>query len=250
MKKNRNNELRRIAKEKWKEGESGKMRWMLLRVKNEVKETKKEGEHRDVKEYRKKLYLFIQMSFHVVYKWKHEEVINHKAWNVLCEKGKKGEDEMIKRHLALQFVYTHCHWTIRSLLLASSKRKQRWRKKKSFIWTRNCTWFFTQFQFLIFIPFHGFEYLCNKSEHRKAQASLLLLPFTSSCRRRQRFLICYLANFENPFMLSQYRLQTLIWFPVRNLVINTASKRLQFIVRALNFQLGFSYDFLPRTKQI
>lgn len=117
------------------------------------------------------------MSFHVVYKWKHEEVINHKAWNVLCEKGKKGEDEVIKRHLALKFVYTHCHWTIRSLLLASSKREQRWRwKKMSFIWTRNRTWFFIRFQFLIFIPFHGFEYLCNKSEHRKAQASLLLLP--------------------------------------------------------------------------
>lgn len=30
------------------------------------------------------------MSFRVVYKWKHEQVINHKAKIALCEKGKKG----------------------------------------------------------------------------------------------------------------------------------------------------------------
>lgn len=41
----------------------------------------------------KKSYLFIQMSFRVVYKWKHEQVINHKAEKCFVRgKGKRRED--------------------------------------------------------------------------------------------------------------------------------------------------------------
>lgn len=55
------------------------------RVKNVMKEVKN-WQPRDVRSGKtngNESYLFIQMSFHVVYKWEHEAVINHKARNVL-----------------------------------------------------------------------------------------------------------------------------------------------------------------------
>lgn len=128
------------------------------------------------------------MSFCVVYKWKHEEVINHKARKFQCLKGELGMGKKLRwKKSDPEACFVNNSLSLNDKIIASKRAKwiKRGRKRKTTsIWTRR-TWFFIWFRFhIFFILFHGFEYLCNESEYRKALffCSCRFFFFLSRCR--------------------------------------------------------------------
>lgn len=180
-------------------------RW-ILRVKNDERMRNCESSRGECveKNGKKKSYLFIQMSFCVVYKWKHEEVINHKARRFRCVKGElemEGKSRWRRSDPGACFVNNFLSLSDK---IIASKRIKRWKggekRKTTSIWTRR-TWFFIWFCFHIFYPVSWFRIFVQWFRISKSFFSVSTSFSSPPCRtqhRRRQFLFCCRRNSKIP----------------------------------------------------